>query len=694
MDLNELNESQRKAVTFNGKHLLVLAGAGTGKTKTIISRAAFLISKGINPSKIQILTFTKRAASEIVTRVKSSLDENQAHTLNGSTFHSWCNQLLTKFPNLFGTKSFTIIDQDDQVSIMKIVCGKNSIQFEDLRIKAQQLIDLYSFARNTKRNLTDTIRLKLFNNLDDETTNKKIEEIKPQLEVIFRGYELKKKERRYLDYDDMLLVVAIRLQKDEQARKIISSQYEHILVDEMQDTNPLQWDLLNPFQNICHLFCVGDDAQSIYSFRGADFKNVHSFKERVENSEVYILEDNYRSTQEILDISNWLLKKSTINYNKELKSVRGKGFEPVISNVENEWEEAHWISDKIIKNYTHNSKIYKDHLVLSRSQFYTRTLQAVFIQKKIPYVTYGGRKFMESAHIKDLISALRVVNNIDDEIAWVRFLTFWEGIGEIKAARYIGQILDLNNIEDCIGWLETVILEKDGAIISDVIKTIYKNKTDLKQAVNQCYELMKDRLSKKYKQDWDNKRRPDFPVLGLLADNYSTLGEFITECTLDNSTSINNSPTLANSTIDESENKDHVIISTIHSAKGLESDICFVLNVSPKAFPSPWTLGNQDEIEEERRVLYVALTRAKNELFITRNINSIHAERKFTEEVPEQEKIGEEESKERELIQEQYFLNGLPDYMTEQITIERFKREMKDIEKPNTIDLSTGLDFS
>lgn len=692
MELNELNESQRKAVTFEGKHLLVLAGAGTGKTKTIISRAAYLISKGVNPSKIQILTFTKRAASEIVTRVKSSLNENQAHTLNGSTFHSWCNQLLTKFPNLFGTKSFTIIDQDDQVSIMKMVCGKNYIQFEDLRIKAQGLIDLYSFARNTKRNLTDTIRLKLFNNLNDDTTNKKIEEIKPKLEVLFKGYELKKKERKYLDYDDMLLVVAIRLQKDSEARKIISSQYEHILVDEMQDTNPLQWDLLNPFQNICHLFCVGDDAQSIYSFRGADFKNVHSFKDRVENSEVYILEDNYRSTQEILDISNWLLKKSPINYNKELKSVRGKGFEPVISNIENEWEEAHWISDTIIKNYTHNSKIYKDHLILSRSQFYTRTLQAVFIQKKIPYVTYGGRKFMESAHIKDLVSALRVVNNIDDEIAWVRFLTFWEGIGEIKAARYINQILDLNNIEDCIEWLESIILENDGAVISKVIRTIYENKSDLKKAVNDSYKLMENRLAKTYIQDWENKRKPDFPVLGLLAENYSTLGEFITECTLDNSTSINNSPTLASSTIDESENKDHVIISTIHSAKGLESDICFVLNVSPKAFPSPWTLGNEDEIEEERRVLYVALTRAKNELFITRNINSIHAERKSIENLsPEQENAKKQE---QELIQEQYFLNGLPENMTEQVTIERFKKEMNDIEEPNEIDLSTGMDFS
>ena len=437
MNLDSLNESQKKAVTYGGKHLLVLAGAGTGKTKTIISRAAYLISKGISPSKIQILTFTKRSASEIVSRVRASLTTNQAQTLNGSTFHSWCNQLLTKYPNLFGTKSYTVIDSDDQVSIMKIICGNKSLAYEDIKIKPQGLIDLYSFARNTKRNLTETIRFKLFKNLSDKETDEKVSALKVKIEVILKGYEQRKKERKYLDYDDILQVVANRMKIDEQARNLISSQYDHILVDEMQDTNPLQWELLEPFQNICNLFCVGDDAQSIYSFRGADFKNVHLFTERVKDSEIYKLEDNYRSTQEILDISNWLLEKSTVSYNKRLNAVRGKGNLPKILNIENDWDEARWIADRILDNYTHKNKVYSDHLILSRSQFYTIKIQAVFLEKKIPYVTYGGRKFMEAAHIKDVISALRVVNNIDDEIAWIRFLTLWEGIGEVKAAKYI-----------------------------------------------------------------------------------------------------------------------------------------------------------------------------------------------------------------------------------------------------------------
>ncbi len=688
MNLNELNSSQRKAVTFDGKHLLVLAGAGTGKTKTIIARAAYLISEGVRPDKIQILTFTKRAAAEIVSRVKSNLEVNQATSLNGSTFHSWCNQLLTKFPNLFGTKSFTVIDQDDQLSIMKMVCGKNYIEYKDLRIKAQQLIDLFSFARNTKRNLTETIRLKLFGNLTDESTNLSIQEIKPSIETILRGYQAKKIKHKYLDYDDMLQVVAGRLQKDKQAKNIVGSLFEHILVDEMQDTNPLQWELLSPFQEMSHLFCVGDDAQSIYSFRGADFKNVHSFKERVADSEVYVLQDNYRSTQEVLDVSNWLLEKSPIEYNKKLISVRGKGSYPTIINVQNEWEEANWIADKIIENFTSKDKTYSDHLVLSRSQYYTKALQAVFIQNKIPYVTFGGRKFMESAHIKDLIAAMRVVNNIDDEIAWIRFLTLWEGIGEIKGARYIQEMSNLDTIEECIERLSSIVIDGAGSIISEVLTAISNHRDDLSLSVQRAFELMEKRLSKKYIQDWENKRRPDFPVLTILAESYSTLGEFIAECTLDNATKINNSPTLQGSLIKKSEAKDHVIISTIHSAKGLESDICFVLNVSPKAYPSSWSIGNENEVEEERRVLYVALTRAKNELIITRNVNSLYAESKDIDALPEKNNSSNRKSV------DSYFLNGLPDNLVVQETIGRTKKEVKDIDTPNPLDISLGMDFS
>lgn len=689
MNLDSLNESQKKAVTYDGKHLLVLAGAGTGKTKTIISRAAYLISKGVNPNKIQILTFTKRSASEIVSRVKSSLTSNQAQTLNGSTFHSWCNQLLTKYPNLFGTKSYTVIDSDDQVSIMKIICGNKNLAYEDIKIKPQGLIDLYSFARNTKRNLTETIRFKLFNNLSDKETDEKVSALKVKIEVILKGYEQRKKERKYLDYDDILQVVANRMKIDEQARNLISSQYDHILVDEMQDTNPLQWELLEPFQNICNLFCVGDDAQSIYSFRGADFKNVHLFTERVKDSEIYKLEDNYRSTQEILDLSNWLLEKSTVSYNKRLNAVRGKGNLPKILNIDNDWDEARWIADRILDNYTHKNKVYSDHLILSRSQFYTIKIQAVFLEKKIPYVTYGGRKFMEAAHIKDVISALRVVNNIDDEIAWIRFLTLWEGIGEVKAAKYISDLLNFNNIEECIFWLNTIYQNDQNVIIPEILKCIADNRNNVQQAITGAYKLMEKRLSISYKEDWDNKRRPDFPVLAVLANNYSNLGEFITECILDASTSISNSVTLSGSYLEQTDkNKDKVIISTIHSAKGLESDICFVVNVSPKAFPSIMSIGNIDEIEEDRRVLYVALTRAKNELIITRNKNSIYGELKPLE------TSNSVVNNYNQTIVDTYFLNGLPDELAEQDAIEVFKRQVQDLDKPNAMEIDHGMDFS
>jgi DNA helicase II / ATP-dependent DNA helicase PcrA len=693
MNLDDLNESQRKAVTFTGKHLLVLAGAGTGKTKTIISRAAYLISQGVNPGKIQILTFTKRSASEIVSRVKASLTINQAQTLNGSTFHSWCNQLLTKYPNLFGTKSFTVIDEDDQVSIMKIVCGKKDVVFEDIRIKPQGLIDLYSFSRNTKRNLTETIRFKLFNNLFDSETEEKIKVLKGKLEVILRDYEQRKKERKYLDYDDIIQVVATRMKVDEQAKKLISSQYEHILVDEMQDTNPLQWEFLEPFQDICCLFCVGDDAQSIYSFRGADFRNVHLFTERVKDSEIYKLEDNYRSTQEILDISNWILEKSTINYNKKLHAVRGNGFLPTIMNVNNEWDEARWIADKIIEYYTQKNKIYADHLVLSRSGFYTRTLEAIFIQKKIPYIKFGGRKFMESAHIKDVFSSLRIVNNYDDEIAWIRFLTLWEGIGEIKASKYINELLNFKNIQECITWLYTIHKNDINVIIPEILKSILNNQNDVQKALICAHKLMEKRLSIIYKTDWENKRRPDFPVLSVLASNYSNLGEFITECLLDASPKVSSEPALTLSSSEllrtEIEN-DKVIISTIHSAKGLESDICFIVNVSPKAFPSTISIGNIDEIEEDRRILYVALTRAKNELIITRKLESIHAENRITttESSPNENNAG------AFTVEEQYFLNGLPDEIAEQGIIETQRREVKDLDKPNSLGIEYGMDFS
>ncbi len=469
------------------------------------------------------------------------------------------------------------------------------------------------------------------------------------------------------------------MRNDEEARTILSHQVKHLLIDEFQDTNPLQWYLLEPFLQIANFYCVGDDAQSIYSFRGADFKNVHLFKERVPESEVLILDKNYRSTQEILDLSNWLIEESSLDYNKKLISTRGEGIKPKLINVASQWEEANFIAENILENFTENNKNFIDHLILSKSTYYTKPLQAVFIQKKIPYVTYGGRKFMEAAHIKDVISALRVVNNVYDEIGWMRFLTFWDGIGEIKAGKYISKILEFKDPLECAQNLEDVIGGTDGEKIGEIYNTIFINSGNVKKAIQETYSKMELPLAFKYRKDWEEKRKSDFPVLEMLGDNYSTIGQLISEGILENAKQLNGEPVLEGSQLNDSEIKDHVIISTVHSAKGLESDVCYVLNVSPKVYPSAWNLHSEESIEEDRRVLYVALTRAKNELYITRDTNSINT-------VNNSDNSSDASSK--------YFLEKLPENLIDQIINPFSIIKPRDILTPNKIDLSTGMDFS
>jgi len=679
-----LNLEQERAVKFDGKHALVLAGAGTGKTRTIIGRASYLIESGVLPSKIQILTFTKKAANEIVERVKSQLPESTALSLKGSTFHSWCNQLIMRYPNLFGAVAYTVIDPDDQLAIMKMVCGDMQTEFSKLRIKPQKLIDLYSFARNTTSNLSDTIRKMLFKGRADNETDYEISVQRPIIAAILKAYQQKKGVNKYLDYDDLLLAVSTQLKNNSEARELLAADLEHLLVDEMQDTNPLQWQLLEPFTEICHLYCVGDDAQSIYAFRGADFRNVHTFEERVPNSKVLYLNQNYRSTQQILDLSNWLLEKSPIAYNKKLQSSITDGELPIVLNVSDQWQEASWIADEILRDFREDDKLFGDHLVLSRSQYYTKTLQAMFVRKKIPYTTYGGRKFLEAAHIKDVVSVLRILNNPYDEIAWIRFLTFWEGIGAVRASRVLGKIIASENIETLGPILGNALPGSDGEKLGAFLKDLESSKGNVGKLVSKAFEFMELGLAFKYRKDWQEKRKGDFQVLKILAKSYGTLGEFIGEGLLDNSVNMNQAHVLSGSELNPAEQKDHVIISTIHSAKGLEADTCFVMNVSPKVFPSSYSLDDKDAIEEDRRLLYVALTRAKNRLILTRNSSSIHANTKGDD------IFGDA----KELPTDSYFLSDLPEELVEQRTFEHRFDKPKDIKTPNTMDLSSGMDFS
>jgi len=660
MNIDKLNDSQRKAVEYKGKHLLVLAGAGTGKTHTIISRAAYLIANGVDGNRIQILSFTRKSASEIVERVNSMFrDSKDAKQLNGSTFHAWCMNIIKTNPRVFKVSDYSVIDRDDQLSIFKLICGRNSKIIEETRLTAATLLDTYSFARNTRKNVSDTVRLKFLNNSSDENANKEIERIKPYLVSVFTNYEAKKRERKYLDYDDILDVVSAGLKNNKEARNYITSQYDHILVDEMQDTNPLQWELLSSFQENCCLFCVGDDAQSIYAFRGADFSNVHKFGERVLDSETFRLEDNYRSTQEILDLSNWLLKQSPLNYNKQLRATRGTGEMPVIMNFENEWREAEWVSCDILENYTKDGLGYEDHLVLVRSAFAGRAVEHFFLEKKIPYRVFGGVGLMASAHIRDVASALRIVANIFDEIAWMRYLTLWSKIGDQTASKLINELLDLSNIDDCIELLKTKDLKNP-----DLIKTLSAIKyfnNNPSEAIRVALSVMENQLSYIYKENWSQKRKPDFEILIKLAAKHSSINEFITEYVLD--------PQLNESYLKNDEIKEKVTISTVHSAKGLESKICYVINVSVGAFPSKRSMDEGgDAVEEERRVLYVALTRAKDELYVTRIIDTIQDyDLSVTNLQKQRKELSDIDSNEihvstniAEYIPITYFLNELP----------------------------------
>lgn len=605
--LSELNEHQRAAASMQRQHALVLAGAGTGKTKTIIARAAFLIANGTPSQRIQILTFTRRSASEIVERVSMHLGDAAAG-LKASTFHTWCMSLIRRAPSAFGCKGYSVIDRDDQLLLFKVLRGKNnSLHFPT----ALTILELYSFARNTGQTLDATLQ----KNAPESYGQK------DRIGQIMLGYEARKTERRYLDYDDILDVVAQRLASSPETYSWVASHYDHILVDEMQDTNPLQWKLIDPLKNQVTLFCVGDDAQSIYGFRGADFRNVHSFGDRVDGSVTLKLEQNYRSTQEILDVSNWLLSESPLNYGKNLVAMHGYGKRPQLHTFADEWQEGRWVGDDLLERRRAGAN-WRQHMILVRSKYAGRAIEIALLAKEIPYIFIGGFTLLESAHVRDLLSVLRVVANPKDEIGWMRFLTLWKGVGEVTANRVIERILVEQTLDGCIQAMKGEVKVPEAA--TKVVHIVRDLQNDVSKAVSNAVRAMEDVLSAKYQnQEWD-KRRRDFRLVEKLAEKHSSILAFIEEYLLD--------PVYVG-LHDRPEDKDVVTLSTIHAAKGTEREVCYVVNVSPGAFPLAYA-ESKDEVEEERRVLYVALTRAKDELIVTRHSYVLWAESRQQNTVP------------------------------------------------------------
>jgi DNA helicase-2/ATP-dependent DNA helicase PcrA len=596
-----LNAEQTAAAHYTGpaRHLLILAGAGTGKTRTIIGRILYLIRSGVPAERLLMLTFTRRAAKEMLARLNHEVG-GVSEKITAGTFHHFCLQVMRRIPKAFGVEDRNVIDRDDAESLIQLLRGELLKKGEKKDFpKGAALLNTISYAKNCCLALPDY--LNRFTEYD-ETTMERIIQIATQ-------YEQRKTERHYLDYDDILHLFVQGLENNDKLRERIAGLYQHILVDEMQDTNPLQWRILAALSSTqsdsgAQLFCVGDDAQSIYAFRGADFRNVHEFESRVHNSTTLKLQENYRSTQEILDIANWLLKQSPLQYDKELHAHRGRGLKPRLIDFESKFDEADWIATDLQQRHDNGAR-WSEHMVLVRSGWAAKTLEGALIDRQIPYKFVGGTSLLEAAHVKDLLSLCRAALSAYDELAWIRYLKCWPKIGDATAAKVVQGLLQLQPADNPLDALADLLPRRDD--VRQGIAVIQQYRGEPHTALKMGTEHLTKALSQRYDR-WES-RAADLRLLASLAHRYKDLLGFVEAYTLD---------PVSNSEAEQSEQEDTLTLITVHSAKGTEAPVCYCLGVQPGVYPHLRSLGDKDAEEEERRVLYVALTRAQNELIITR----------------------------------------------------------------------------
>jgi DNA helicase-2/ATP-dependent DNA helicase PcrA len=591
----ELNLQQKDAVEHDSGHVLVLAGAGTGKTSTIIGRAEHLISHGVRPERILLLTFTRRAAREMKDRLGWMVGHLSEAVMAG-TFHHFCLYCMRRMPSTFQLDGATVIDRDDQLQLMRLIRGdfkEKGVAFP----QAAALLNLCSYARNTLHPVSDY----LGRHTDYDPP------MREKLCGIFAAYDERKRRNGYLDYDDILFRFVEKLEEPAIGDRL-RGLYDHILVDEMQDTNPLQWRVLQGLRDPARLFCVGDDAQSIYAFRGADFRNVHSFADRIPGGTVLRLENNYRSTQGILDLSNWLLTESPIPYGKQLRAVRKEASTPVLRNFSSDLEEARWVVGDLSRRHAEGSA-WKDMMIITRTGLGARAVESLMVEADVPYQFVGGTSILQAAHVKDLLSLVRATDNYHDELAWARYLTLWPRIGDATAARLIGGLRKTESLEEALTFLSVKLKNRPDIVTGP--RRVSACLEEPATAIQAASESLSPLLESRY-ENWRQRHR-DFSLLVRLAGEHRSLAAFLEIYTLD-PISASSAETLGKS--------DVVTLTTVHSAKGTQADVCYLIRVEPGMYPHIRSMGSDDEMEEERRILYVAITRAKDEIILTRTWNT------------------------------------------------------------------------
>jgi len=601
----ELNEEQREVVLASGGPILVIAGAGSGKTRTLVYRVARRIESGVDPSRILLLTFTNKAAREMLRRVEALLTVD-TRRLMGGTFHSVGSRLLRRFGSRVGIgANFTILDPEDCREMLDASISDRKIPVTEKRFpRGDVLLDLYSFTINTSRPFAEVLadRAPHFLAWEEEIVR------------VFQRYRERKRAANACDYDDLLLSWKRLLEESPETAAALAASYDEILVDEYQDTNRLQGEIVDGMGRVKrNVTVVGDDAQAIYSFRGASFENILGFPQRYPDARTFRLTRNYRSTPEILALANASIAHNERQFEKELRASRGSGAVPAVVPLPDIPDQARFVAQRVLEWHDEGEKL-SDLAVLYRAHYQALELQIELTRRGIPYEIRSGMRFFEQRHVKDVLAFLRLVVNPKDELSWKRALKVFPRVGERSAAAVwesIGTRADpleafrergSRGIElprgtsGAVEAFRTLLSRLDSPALrsspADAIRAVVE-------------DVYRDFARAKFPNG--EARLDDLEQFAQFAQAYDSLRSFLEEVTLFNE--------LSGEDVVAGENEDdRVVLSSVHQAKGLEWSRVIVMGLSEGRFPSYRSAATEEGLEEERRLFYVAVTRAKNEV--------------------------------------------------------------------------------